>query len=164
VRVLLPHAIQQVFSLKVYLIPLILYSYPMSSGVPPKGCGMALRVVETEEGGGIEDEALELCISSILISEADDKLDGAIAVGSKGLVRCYAHFATFPVVRANHVPLGRANRAALPGPTSIALPALPTQGRPKKEALSARPVGPAGPARPVDTTEHVSTECVPNEK
>ena len=34
----------------------------MSSGVPPKGCGMALRVVETEEGGGIDDEALELCI------------------------------------------------------------------------------------------------------
>ena len=33
-----------------------------------------------------------------------------------------------------------------------ALPALPTQGRPKTVALPARPVYPAGSTRPVETT------------
>jgi hypothetical protein len=46
-------------------------------------------------------QALEFCISFIPISDADDKLDGVIAVTSKGVVRYYAHFATFPIVRAN---------------------------------------------------------------
>jgi hypothetical protein len=64
-----------VFSLKVYMMPLILYLYPTSSGMLPRGCGKAPRfVVMIVKGGGINDEALELSISSISHSNGDDDI------------------------------------------------------------------------------------------
>jgi hypothetical protein len=87
------------FSLKVYLMPFILYLYPMSSGVPPRGCGIAPRVEVTKEGRGIDDEALELFISSISHSN-DDELDGAIAVVLRGLGRLEYIFGAIKSSRA----------------------------------------------------------------
>jgi hypothetical protein len=81
------------FSLKVYVMPLALYSYPINSGVPPRGSGIVRWVrEEVEESGGKEDEALELSFPSLSRFDSDEELDIDIMAVLKGVVRGNVYF------------------------------------------------------------------------